>query len=261
MANDKINVQSPRMNPGALVITGGGRGIGAQIALGAAGAGTPVALVYRSRSDAASRVVAEIEAAGGRAIAIASDVGSETDVLRAFDIVDHAFGNLSGLVNNAVTAGEPTRLAELRMEQLELLFRTNVFGSFLCAREAAKRLSIRNGGSGGAIVTMSSSVAIKTGGPGAYVSFSACKGALETMSQGLAKELAEEGVRVNVVRCGVIDTETRRTQGEDRIQRLLAQVPMARMGTPTEVAAAVLWLLSAEASYVTGATLDVTGGF
>ena len=235
---------------GALVITGGGRGIGAQIARTAASRGTPVALIYRSRADAAAGVVSEVEAGGGRAIAIQADIGDEADVLRAFDTVDRELGRVSGLVNNAVTAGEPTRLADLRIEQLESLFRTNVFGAFLCSREAQKRISTRNGGSGGAIVTLSSSVAMKTGGPGAYVAFAACKGALETMSLGLAKELAEEGIRSNVVRCGVIDTETRRTQGADRIRSLLGQVPMARMGNLTEVAATVLWLLSSEASYV-----------
>lgn len=245
---------------GALVVTGGSRGIGARVAFLAAQAGMPVALLYRSRAEAAAEVVRGIEAAGGRAVAIAADVGSEADVVRAFETVDRAFGGLCGLVNNAVIAGDRSRVADLRMDQLELVFRTNVFGAFLCSREATKRLSTRSGGMGGAIVSMSSKIAIDTGAPGAWVPFAACKGALEIMSRGLAKELAEEGVRVNVVRLGVIDTETRWTQGEDRVKKLVAQVPMARIGQPDEVAAAVLWLLSAEASYVTGATLDIAGG-
>ncbi|SDR33704.1 NAD(P)-dependent dehydrogenase, short-chain alcohol dehydrogenase family [Rhizobiales bacterium GAS113] len=247
------------LKPGALVVTGGGRGIGAQIALRAARAGTPVALIYRSRPEAASQVVAEIEAGGGRAIAIAADVGSETQVHQAFESIDRVFGSLCGLVNNAVFAGEPARLSELRMEEFDAVFRTNVGGAFLCAREAAKRLSTRNGGAGGAIVSMSSAIAVGTGAPG-WVHFAASKGALETMSRGLAKELAPEGVRVNVVRAGVIGTESRLGQNAEFRNRAIASVPMGRMGDPAEVAAAVLWLLSPDASYVSGATLDVGGG-
>ena len=262
-AYDQANVArkpQPPMNQGALVVTGGGRGIGAQIARCAAGAGTPVALIYRSRPDAAARVVDEIEAAGGRAIAIAADIGKEDDVLRAFEAVDNTFASLSGLVNNAVFPGAASRLVDLRMEELESIFRTNVFGSFLCSREAAKRMSAKNGGNGGGIVIMSSAIAVKSGAPGNWVHFAASKGALETMSLGLASELAPERIRVNVVRCGVIATETRFTQPKEYIDRALAKVPMARMGNPAEVASAVLWLLSEESSYVTGATLDVAGG-
>jgi NAD(P)-dependent dehydrogenase (short-subunit alcohol dehydrogenase family) len=244
----------------ALVVTGGGRGIGAQIALRAARAGVPVALIYRSRSDDASRVVGEIEKAGGRAIAIAADIGHEAEVRRAFQVVDDRFGSLGGLVNNAVLAGEPARLADLRIEELESVFRTNVFGAFLCSREAVQRLSTKNGGSGGGIVMLSSVVAIKTGAPGTWVHFAASKGAVETMSLGLAKEVAAEGIRVNIVRCGVIATETRLTQDKDYLNRALAQVPMGRMGDPAEVAATVAWLLSEDSSYVTGATIDVAGG-
>ncbi len=248
------------MSPGALVVTGGGRGIGAEIALRAARGGTPVALFYRTRPDNASRIVDEIESAGGRAIAIAADVGSESDVRRAFEAVDSVFGRLGGLVNNAVTPGPPRRLAELPVDELELVFRTNVFGAFLCTQEAAKRLSTENGGGGGGIVLMSSAHAVNTGAPGNWVHFAASKGALETMSRGLAKELAAEGIRVNVVRPGVIATETRLSQPKDHLNRALAQIPMTRMGDPSEVATAVLWLLSADSSYVTGATLDVAGG-
>ena len=242
----------------ALVVTGGGRGIGAQVALRAARSGTPVALINRSRSDASLRVVAEIEAAGGRAMAIAADVGDEQEVARAFSTVDAAFGGVRGLVNNAVVAGDPRRLEDLRPDELERVFRTNVFGAFWCAREAARRMSVRSGGHGGGIVSMSSTFATSTGAPG-WVHFAASKGALETMSRGLAKELAGDGIRVNVVSCGVIGTESRLSQEETFRARALAHVPMARMGAPAEAAAAVLWLLSDDASYVSGATLDVAG--
>jgi NAD(P)-dependent dehydrogenase (short-subunit alcohol dehydrogenase family) len=248
------------MIPGALVVTGGGRGIGAQIALRAARRGTPVALVYRSRPDNATQVVGEIEAAGGSAIAIAADVGNEADVARAFEAVDATFGPVGGLVNNAVIAGPPRRLAELPAGELEEVFRTNVFGAFFCSREAAKRLSTKNGGNGGGIVLVSSAYAVNTGAPGNWVHFAASKASLETMSRGLARELAAEGIRVNVVRPGVIATESRLGQPKEHLDRVLAQVPLARMGDPAEVAAAVLWLLSDDAAYVTGATLDVTGG-
>jgi NAD(P)-dependent dehydrogenase (short-subunit alcohol dehydrogenase family) len=245
---------------GALIVTGGGRGIGAQIALRAARNGAPVALIYRSRPDNAARVVGEIQAAGGQAIAIQADVGREADVARAFSTADAAVGPLGGLVNNAVLAGPARGLAELPASELEAVFRTNVFGAFLCSREAAKRLSVNNGGRGGGIVTLSSAHAVNTGAPGNWVHFAASKAALETMSRGLAKELAADGIRVNVVRPGVIATQTRLGQPKEHLNRTLAQVPLARMGTAEEVAAAVLWLLSDDASYVTGATLDVAGG-
>lgn len=254
----RIPVGAP--NSGSLVVTGGGRGIGAQIALQAARHGTPVALIYHSRPDNAARVVGEIEAAGGLAVAIQADVGSESEVASAFAAADAAFGSLGGLVNNAVLTGPPRGLAELRTGELEEVFRTNVFGAFLCSREAARRLSTKNGGGGGGIVTLSSAHAVNTGAPGNWVHFAASKAALETMSRGLAKELAADGIRVNVVRPGVIATETRLGQPKEHLNQTLRQVPLARMGTADEVAAAVLWLLSEDASYVTGATLDVAGG-
>lgn len=251
---------TPRIGQGALVVTGGGRGIGARIALRAAQGGMPVALIYYSRPDNAARVVGEIEAGGGRAIAIRADVGSEAAVARAFTAADSALGPLGGLVNNAVWAGPPHTLAELPASELEAVFRTNVFGAFLCSREAARRLSTANGGRGGGIVTLSSAHAVNTGAPGNWVHFAASKASLETMSRGLARELAGQGIRVNVVRPGVIATETRLGQPRDHLDRTLRQVPLARMGTADEVATAVLWLLSDEASYVTGAALDVAGG-
>jgi NAD(P)-dependent dehydrogenase (short-subunit alcohol dehydrogenase family) len=217
--------------------------------------------VYRARRDSASAVVHSIEAAGGRAIAVAADIGDEHEVVRAFEVIDRELGGVAGLVNNAVEAGPLARLVELRAGDLERVFRTNVFGAFWCSREAAKRLSTSTGGRGGAIVSLSSAVAVKTGAPGTWVHFAASKSAVETMSRGLAKELAPEGIRVNVVRAGIILTETRMTQSEEYRGRLLAQVPIGRMGAVAEVASAVLWLLSSRASYVTGAELDVTGAY
>jgi NAD(P)-dependent dehydrogenase (short-subunit alcohol dehydrogenase family) len=249
-----------RMNSAALVVTGGGRGIGAQIALRAGRSGMPVALIYHSRPDNAAQIAGEIEAAGGQAIAIRADVGCQADVERAFAAADSTLGPLGGLVNNAVWAGPPRTLAELPASELEDVFRTNVFGAFFCSREAARRLSTKNGGGGGSIVTLSSAHAVNTGAPGNWVHFAASKASLETMSRGLARELAGQGIRVNVVRPGVIATESRLGQPEEHLDRTLRQVPLARMGTADEVAGAVLWLLSEDASYVTGATLDVAGG-
>lgn len=248
------------MNQGALIVTGGIRGIGAEIARRAAATGQAVALIYHTRSEAAASVVREIEATGGRALAVAADVGDEAAVERAFSAADQAFGSVSGLVNAAVFAGPSARVVDTEMANVERAFRTNVFGALHCARALIRRTSTRTGGSGGAIVTLTSAVAERTGGAGSWVPFSASKVALETLSRGLAKELAPEGIRVNVVRCGVIGTETRFTQPKEYLERTLLQVPLARMGQPSEVAAAALWLLSEQASYVTGAILDVAGG-
>lgn len=248
------------MSQGALVITGGIRGIGAEVARRAAASGMPVALIYQSRADTAQRLVAELAATGAPARAFAADVGAEADVARVFAEIDGELGSISGLVNAAVYAGPPARTVDTRLADVERAFRTNVFGAFLCSRAAIQRLSTRTGGAGGAIVTLTSVVAERTGGAGTWVPFSASKVALETMSRGLAKELAPEGIRVNVVRCGVIATDTRRTQPKEYLDRTLAQVPLGRMGEEREVAATVLWLLSEQASYVTGATVDVAGG-
>jgi NAD(P)-dependent dehydrogenase (short-subunit alcohol dehydrogenase family) len=182
------------------------------------------------------------------------------DVARAFEVVDEALGGMRGLVNCAVMAGPPARVADVRMEDVELVFRTNVIGALHCVREAVRRMSTLNGGGGGAIVSMTSAVAYHTGGAGTWVPFAASKAAVEAMSRGLAKELAPEGIRVNTVRCGVIATETRLGQPRDYLQRTAATIPMERMGEPKEVATSVLWLLSDDASYISGATLDVAGG-
>jgi NAD(P)-dependent dehydrogenase (short-subunit alcohol dehydrogenase family) len=249
-----------KRNEGALVVTGAARGIGAQVAHRAAEAGIPVAVFYRSSSGSAAQVVKDINDAGGRAVAIQADLSQEEEVVRAFETVDQAFGRLGGLVNNAVFAGEPTRLEDLQMNQAEQVWRVNLVGALSCIREAANRMSTRIGGDGGAIVSLSSARAVHTGGSGGWLPFAASKAAIEMVSRGLAVDLAEEGIRVNVVRVGMADTETRRSQGADYVQRLISQVPMRRIGTADEVSAAVLWLLSPDASYVTGATLDVAGG-
>lgn len=244
---------------GAIVVTGGGRGIGAEIAVKAAARGLPVAFLYRSRSTDAEQTLRRIEDAGGSALAIKADVGVEEDIVTAFNKIDEAFGTIAGLVNNAATNGGRSTIHELAAERLQSTFATNVFGPFLCIREAARRMSTSRGGKGGAIVNISSG-ATKIGAPGVWVHYAASKGALEVMSLGLARELADEGIRVNVARAGVIDTEVHQGHGEDRLQQLLQRVPMKRMGQPEEVANAVLWLLSSEASYVTGTIVDVAGG-
>jgi NAD(P)-dependent dehydrogenase (short-subunit alcohol dehydrogenase family) len=190
---------------------------------------------------------------------VRADVSDEKALVAAFEEIDATFGGVRGLVNNAASNGGRARLVDLTVTQLEQTFRTNVFASFVCAREAARRMSTANGGAGGCIVSVSSG-ATRTGSPGVWVHYAASKGAIETMTLGLAKELAADGIRVNAVRAGVIDTDVHKGHGEDRLRTLMAMVPMKRMGLPDEVAAAVVWLLSDEASYVTGAILDVTGG-
>lgn len=243
----------------ALLVTGAGRGIGSRIAVQAAGAGHPVVIVYRSRRDEAEETLRLVKEQGSDGLLIRADVGVEEDILRVFDAVDTRFDGLAGLVNNAASNGGRARLTDLKREQLALTFETNVYGPFICAREAARRMSTKHGGSGGVIVNVSSG-ASKIGSPGVWVHYASSKAALEVMSLGLSKELASEGIRVNVVRCGVIDTEVHAGHGEDRLQQLMSQVPLARMGTPDEVAAAVMFLLSEQASYITGAVLDVSGG-
>jgi NAD(P)-dependent dehydrogenase (short-subunit alcohol dehydrogenase family) len=260
-ANHDIEPPLQLPGPGALVITGGSRGLGAELAVRAARSGAAIAIVHRERADRAAAVVREIEASGGRAIALAADIGDERAVVQAFEVIDRELGGVAGLVNNAVDAGPPMPFLELRAGDVERVFRTNAFGAMWCSREAARRMSTRLGGRGGAIVSLSSAVAVTTGAPGSWVHFAASKAALETLSRGLAKEFALDGIRVNIVRVGVMLTETRMTQSEDYRRRLLAQVPIGRMAEVSEVASAVLWLLSSRASYVTGAELDVAGAY
>jgi NAD(P)-dependent dehydrogenase (short-subunit alcohol dehydrogenase family) len=243
-----------------LLITGGGRGIGAATALLAAKRGYAVAVNYASNSLAADGVVRTIRAGGGTAVAVQADVGDEAQVTAMFQKVDARLGRLTALVNCAGVVDVQARVDEMTALRLERMFRTNVIGSFICAREAVRRMSTRYGGAGGAIVNVSSAAA-RLGSPGQYVDYAASKGAIDTFTIGLAKEVGAEGIRVNAVRPGLIDTEIHASGGmPDRAFELAPTVPMQRTGSADEIAGAILWLLSEEASYTTMALLDVTGG-
>lgn len=243
-----------------LLITGAGRGIGAATALLAAERGYAVCVNYLRNTDAAAAVVREIESKSGRAIAVAADVSVEADVVRLFQEVDQKLGPLTALVNNAGIVDKQSRVDEMSAARLQRMVAVNVTASFLCAREAVRRMSTKHGGKGGAIVNVSSA-ASRIGGPGEYVDYAASKGAIDTMTIGLAKEVAEEGIRVNAVRPGIIYTDIHASGGEpNRVERVKASIPMKRGGQPIEVAHAILWLLSDEASYCTGTILDVAGG-
>jgi NAD(P)-dependent dehydrogenase (short-subunit alcohol dehydrogenase family) len=243
-----------------VLVTGGGRGIGAATARLAAERGYTVCVNYRSNRAAADAVVADIESRGGTAIAVGADVSIETDVLRLFQTMDERLGPLHALVNNAGVLETQTRVDSIDAARLGRVFATNVTGAFLCAREAVKRLSTARGGAGGAIVNVSSRAA-QLGAPGEYVDYAASKAALDTLTVGLALEVAAEGIRVNGVRAGIIDTEIHASGGEPRrVDRLGPQLPMKRGGHAIEVARAILWLLSDEASFSTGTFIDVSGG-
>jgi NAD(P)-dependent dehydrogenase (short-subunit alcohol dehydrogenase family) len=243
-----------------LVVTGGSRGIGAAIARLAAARGYAVCLSYLQQRAAAAAVVASIEARGGTAMAVRADVSVEADVMRLFAQVDAALGRLSALVNNAGILERQMRVEAMDAERIARVLATNVVGSFICAREAVRRMSTRHGGRGGAIVNLSSRAA-RLGSPGEYVDYAASKAAVETLTLGLAREVATEGIRVNAVAAGIIDTEIHARGGEPgRVERIKDTIPMKRGGTAEEVAQAVLWLLSDDASYTTGATIDVAGG-
>jgi len=219
-----------------------------------------VCVNYRRSANAAAEVVASIEAVGGRAMAVQADIGMEADVVRLFEITDRELGRVTALVNNAATLERQMRLDSMDSGRLARVFATNVIGSFLCAREAVRRMSTQHGGPGGAIVNVSSGAA-RFGSPGEYIDYAASKGAIDTMTVGLAKEIGNEGIRVNAVRPGFIYTGLHAQGGEPgRVDRVKSLVPMQRGGQAEEVAAAILWLLSAEASYISGAILDVGGG-
>jgi NAD(P)-dependent dehydrogenase (short-subunit alcohol dehydrogenase family) len=243
-----------------LLVTGGSRGIGAAVALLAAARGYAVAVNYASNAKAADEVVGEITSAGGRAIAVQADVAREEDILAMFGAVDRQLGPLTALVNNAGVVDMTARVDEMSVARLKRMFDINVIGAIVCAREAVRRMSTKHGGAGGAIVNVSSA-ASRLGSPGQYVDYAAAKGAIDAFTLGLAKEVAAEGIRVNAVRPGLIETDIHASGGiPDRVRQLQHLVPMQRGGSPLEVAQAILWLLSPEASYTTMSLIDVSGG-
>jgi NAD(P)-dependent dehydrogenase (short-subunit alcohol dehydrogenase family) len=242
------------------MVTGGGRGIGAATAVACARAGYDVAVLYRARAPEAERVVRSCVDLGVNAVAVRADVSVETQVIHAFDQATDRLGPLTALVNNAGIVAPQSRVEDLDAARVERMMRVNVVGVFLCAREAVRRMSTRHGAGGGSIVNVSSRAAV-LGSAGEYVDYAASKAAVDTMTVGLAHEVAADGIRVNAVRPGIIDTEIHASGGQpDRAHRLRDRVPLGRPGRAEEVAAAIVWLLSDEASYVTGALLDVSGG-
>ena len=243
-----------------VLVTGGSRGIGAATALLAARSGYAVAVNYTSQAAAADAVVQQIRSAGGTAIAVQADVADEAQVVAMFAQVDAQLGRLTALVNNAGVVDVAARVDAMDAARLQRMFAINVTGSFLCAREAVRRMSTRYGGSGGAIVNVGSAAA-RLGSPGQYVDYAAAKAAIDTFTLGLGKEVAAEGIRVNAVRPGIIATEIHASGGQpDRVAQLAPQLPMQRAGTAEEVAQAILWLLSDASAYTTGSSIDVAGG-
>ncbi len=245
---------------GVILVTGGSRGIGAATCVLAARQGYAIGVNYLRDASAARQVVEQVHALGGRAIAIQGDTRAEPDVTRIFNALQEAFGPPTALVNNAGILDLQARVEEIGAERLRRVLETNVVGPFLCAAEAVRRMSRRHGGSGGVIVNVSSRAAV-LGSPGEYVDYAMSKGALDTLTVGLAKEVAAEGIRVNAVRPGIIDTAIHASGGEPgRAARLGPSLPLGRAGTPEEVAEAIVWLLSEASSFVTGAFIDVSGG-
>ncbi len=244
---------------GVAIVTGGSRGIGRAAAVLLAERGYDVVVNYQANAQAAADTVAAVEAHGRRGVAVQGDVGVEADVMAIFAAADK-LGRLTALVNNAGVIDTPARVDAMSVARLERMFRINMIGSFLCAREAVKRMSTRHGGQGGGIVNLSSAAAVLTAA-GQYVDYAAAKAGIDIFTLGLAREVAAEGVRVNAVRPGIIDTDIHASGGwPDRVADMRDQLPMKREGTALEVAQAIAWLLSDEASYTNGAVLNVTGG-
>ena len=259
MTNDARKATEPAA-PRTVLVTGGSRGIGAATAWLCAQHGYAVAVNYASDRAAADRVVERIRAAGGTALALQADVADEAQVLRLFETIDRELPALGALVNNAGVVDRPARVDEMTAARIDRMFAINTRGSILCAREAVRRLSTRHGGRGGAIVNLSS-VAGRLGAPGQYVDYATAKGAIDAFTVGLAREVATEGIRVNAVRPGIIETEIHASGGlPDRAREMAPSVPMQRAGSAEEVAQAILWLLSDASSYTTGAVIEVTGG-
>lgn len=251
---------TPNNQPRTLIVTGASRGIGASVAKLAAQRGYAVAVNFNAGEPEAKKVVDQIASAGGRALAIQADVSREDQILRLFQTAEHDLGPIKALVNNAGVTGGFARVEDVSLAQIENVFAVNVTGPMLCAREAVRRMSTKHGGTGGAIVNISSRAA-HTGSPGEWVHYAATKGAIDSFTIGLAREVATEGIRVNAVSPGLTDTELHAANGEPgRLQRLMPSIPMKRAGTPDEIAEGVLWLLSSAASYVTGAILEIGGG-
>lgn len=243
-----------------ILITGGSRGVGAATARLAATRGYDVAISFVSDETAAQAVVADVEAAGRRGLAVRADSADPEQVAQLFAAIDHAFGRIDVLVNNAGIIAQQSRMEDLGFERLQRLFAINAIGPILCAQQAVKRMAFRHGGKGGAVVNISSASA-RLGSPNEYVDYAASKGALETFTIGLSKEVAREGIRVNCIRPGHIYTDMHASGGEPgRVDRVKESIPMGRGGQPEEVARAILWLAGAEASFITGTFLDVTGG-
>jgi len=243
-----------------VLVTGGSRGIGAAAAWLCAQRGWAVAVNYANDAVAAQAVVARINAAGGTALAVQADVSNEAQVLAMFETLDRELPPLGALVNNAGVVDVPVRVDGMSLPRLQRMFAINVFGAFMCSREAVKRMSTRHGGAGGGIVNLSSAAA-RLGAPGQYVDYAAAKGAIDSFTVGLAKEVALEGIRVNAVRPGIIATDIHASGGQpDRAREMAPMVPMQRAGSADEVAQAIVWLLSDASSYTSAAVIDVTGG-